>query len=258
MNLKVEQPLASYNGTPQKEDGYTPIANELLEAILLSDFSKRQLLVIMTIARMTYGYSKKSDALSTVQIANMTGINRPKVSEAIKELIEMNVLQKIDSGRMAHGVFVNEILINKHYKQWGITDTKLVLVNGYQNDTGTKTVTDTKTVPQTGTKMGTQRIPKRDTHKTIKTSKTNIADFDAFWSAYPSKVDKKKSLIAWNKYTPDIGEVLTALEWQVKTKKWIDGFYPNPTTYLNGERWKDEPQKGLVKQADVFNGMKII
>jgi len=35
----------------------------------------------MAIARMTFGFSKKSDALSSVQIANITGINRPKVSE---------------------------------------------------------------------------------------------------------------------------------------------------------------------------------
>jgi phage replication O-like protein O len=169
--LKTEQPLASYNGKPQKEDGYTPIANELLEAILLADLSKRQLLVVMAIARMTFGYSKKADALSTVQIASMTGINRPKVSETLKELIEMNVVQKHDAGRMAHGFFVSEISINKHYKNWTATDTKLIPVDRCQNGIGYQNGTGTEMVPPTDTKLGTGQIPKRDTHKAIKTIK---------------------------------------------------------------------------------------
>jgi phage replication O-like protein O len=161
-------------GNPQKEDGYTPIANELLEAILIADFSKRQILIIMAIARMTFGFSKKSDALSSVQIANITGINRPKVSETLRELIDKNVVIKHDSGRKAHGHFVNQISINKHYKTWLFTDTKMAPDNRYQNGTGTKTVSDTETVPPTDTKMGTEQVPKRDTHKTNKTIKQYI------------------------------------------------------------------------------------
>lgn len=171
--MKLEQPVASY-GSPQKEDGYTPFANELLEAILKADFSKRQLLVIMTIARMTYGFSRKVDALSSVQIANLTGINRPKVSETLRELVDMNVVTKLDSGRISHGHFVNEIALNKYYKTWNLTDTNLIPDNRYQNDTDTKTVTDTNVVSLTDTKTGIRQIPKRDTHKAIKTIKTNM------------------------------------------------------------------------------------
>ena len=116
--MKVEQPLVSY-GNPQKEDGYTPIANELLEAILRADFSKRQLLVILTIARMTFGYSKKSDALSGWQIASITGIDRSHISKTINELVELNVVKKLDLGRKSHGIFVHELTINKHYKAQG-------------------------------------------------------------------------------------------------------------------------------------------
>ena len=163
--MKVEQPLVSY-GNPQKEDGYTPIANELLEAILRADFSKRQMLVILTIARMTFGYSKKSDALSGWQIASITGIDRSHISKTINELVELNVVKKLDLGRESHGIFVHELTINKHYKDW-ITVAK------------TATVADSSTVAKTATvtvaKTATVPLPKQPTHKAIKTIKTNIA-----------------------------------------------------------------------------------
>ena len=120
--MHTEQPLATY-GNPQKENGYTPIANELLEQIISFDFSKRQLLVLFAIIRMTYGYSKKSDALSRVQISKLTNLDRSHVSRALTELIEMNVIIKHETGRTSHGVLVNEVSINKFYNTW-ITDAK--------------------------------------------------------------------------------------------------------------------------------------
>lgn len=252
--MLVKQPTTSY-GNPQKEDGYTPIANELFEAILKADFTKRQLLIIMAIARMTYGYSKKSDALSSVQIANLTGINRPKVSETLRELIDMNVVIKHDSGRQAHGQLVNEISINKLYKSWTLTDTKTVPVDRYQNGTGTKLVTDTEMVPPTGTKLGTQQIPKRDTHKTNKTNKAIVSDFETFWKNYPRKEAKKKAQDYWLKNKPNLNEVLTALQWQIKSDAWLRGFIPLPTSYLNQERWTDEPFKTEKEEPDWKKGM---
>ena len=120
--MHTEQPLATY-GNPQKENGYTPIANELLEQIISFDFSKRQLLVLFAIIRMTYGYSKKADALSRVQISKLTNLDRSHVSRALTELIEMNVIIKHETGRTSHGVLVNEVSINKFYNTW-ITDAK--------------------------------------------------------------------------------------------------------------------------------------
>ncbi|WP_374993057.1 replication protein, partial [Burkholderia multivorans] len=50
--------------SPQIEDGYTRIANELYEAILGFGFTQRQLLVLLTVLRKTYGYGKKEDDMS--------------------------------------------------------------------------------------------------------------------------------------------------------------------------------------------------
>jgi len=74
-------------------------------------------------------------------------------------------------------------------------------------------------------------------------SRINALDngFDEFWNAYPTKVGKDKALASWNKKKPNIDEVLKALSWQKVSEKWRNGYVPNPTTYLNEGRWKDEP-----------------
>lgn len=157
---------------PQKENGYTPIANELLEQMLLFDFSKRQLAVLLAIVRMTYGYSKKSDALSSWKIQEMTRIDRSHVSKTINELVEMNVIIRHEEGRISHGVFVHELSINKHYDEW-LTVANLATVNK------TATVNESATEPSmncgaTVYESATEPSTKQPTHKAIKTiSKTN-------------------------------------------------------------------------------------
>lgn len=160
----LEQPAASY-GNPQKENGYTPIANELLEQIISFDFSKRQLLVIMAIARMTYGYSKKTDALSGWQIAKLTKLDRSDVSKTISELLKLNVIIKHETGRESHGVLVHEIAINKLYKEW-LTVGKTTTVGNSPTVGNLPTVTVGKTP--------TQPLVKHPTHKAIKTIKQYI------------------------------------------------------------------------------------
>jgi len=72
-------------------------------------------------------------------------------------------------------------------------------------------------------------------------TKKSISDFDVFWKAYPKKVGKDKAIKIWQSKKPRIDDVMFALSWQIESKKWRDGYIPNPTTYLNEGRWKDEP-----------------
>jgi phage replication O-like protein O len=97
---------------PQLEDGYTRIANELYEAILGFGFSQRQLLVVLTIIRKTYGYGKKEDDMSAAQIGELCNIGRNHVTEVIGQLVQMNVLNR------ASGTFGLKLGINKSYKSW--------------------------------------------------------------------------------------------------------------------------------------------
>jgi len=219
--------------SPQKEDGYTPIANELFEAIISNDFSKRQLLVIMAIARMTYGYSKKTDALSGWQISKLTKLDRSSVSKTINELIQINVINKHENGRESHGILVQELSINKDYQLWITVD------DSYTVD---KLSTVDKTSTVTVDKTSIEPLIKHPTHKAIQKQENKYtSEFDEFWISYPKKEAKKTALKTWLKIKPNLNDILIALSWQKKTLGWINGFIPLPTTYLNQERWKDEP-----------------
>jgi len=76
--------------------------------------------------------------------------------------------------------------------------------------------------------------------------------FDEFWKAYPRKVAKPAALKAFNKISPSdalFAEMLAALEWQRLQDQWQkDGgaFIPHPSTWLNGERWRDERPAALA------------
>ncbi|MES2636659.1 MAG: phage replication protein [Pseudomonadota bacterium] len=95
----------------------------------------------------------------------------------------------------------------------------------------------------TGTSHADSLLPITDSLLPIKTSRINALDdgFNEFWLAYPKKVGKDKAQIAWHKKKPKIDLVLKALHWQKTSDSWQQGYIPNPTTYINEGRWKDEP-----------------
>lgn len=90
------------------DDGFTRIANELLEAVMSADLTARQLKVILAVIRKTYGFGKKLDRITNTQIACMTGIHHTHVCTAKNEMIAMNIL--ISNG--------NQIGMNKVVSDW--------------------------------------------------------------------------------------------------------------------------------------------
>lgn len=67
--------------------------------------------------------------------------------------------------------------------------------------------------------------------------------FGEFWLAYPKKVGKKPSEEKWKAKQLDriADQILADIPLRhSRDRKWIDGFIPNPLTYLNQERWNDE------------------
>ena len=82
--------------------------------------------------------------------------------------------------------------------------------------------------------------------------------FDAFWAAYPRKVGKGKARRVWARLRPAqplLSEIMDAIDWQKKSVQWTkDGgqFIPHPATWLNQERWSDEPM--LVQETRIHIG----
>lgn len=98
-------------------------------------------------------------------------------------------------------------------------------------------------------------LTKTTTETTQEITKPTVTEeaeerFAQFWSKYPKKVQRKDALKAWTKLKPSadlFAKIMTALGNQVASHDWIkeNGRYiPNGATWINGERWLDEVNKG--------------
>lgn len=90
------------------DDGFTRIANELLEAVMLAGLTQHQLLVFMAVMRKTYGFNKKADWVSNEQLSALTGILSHKCSAAKSALVKRGIFTQI--GRT--------VGINKTVTEW--------------------------------------------------------------------------------------------------------------------------------------------
>ncbi|MGG4090605.1 replication protein [Paenibacillus lautus] len=102
---------------PQLEDGYTRIANELLEATYRYKFNASQLAIIMCVWRFTFGFQRKRHAIAVSFISDATGLHKKQVQREINTLFENNVLQV---EKEATNKTAREIKINKNYIEWTI------------------------------------------------------------------------------------------------------------------------------------------
>ena len=98
--------------SPQLEDGHVRIANELLDAIVMFDFTGRQQKVLLAIVRKTYGFNKTEDEIGLTQFSKATGLENKHVSIVISDLEKMNVIF------VSSGKYARSIKINKNYSQW--------------------------------------------------------------------------------------------------------------------------------------------
>lgn len=143
------------------DDGFTRIANELLEAVMHAGLSQHQLLVFMAVMRKTYGFNKKADWVSNEQISVLTGILPHKCSAAKSALVKRGILTQ--TGRV--------IGINKAVSEWSSLPVK-----GTEKEPYLKKVTlpesGKKSLPESGKAYYPNQVNTKDKH--TKDNKDNI------------------------------------------------------------------------------------
>ena len=102
--------------SPQKENGYTPIAHDLFEAFYRCKMTEYERCVVMCIWSKTYGWSKKEDWISNSQIHEETGIALPNITRTLKLLKSKNVISK--NGK--------KVGVNKRYQEWKVGWRKVI------------------------------------------------------------------------------------------------------------------------------------
>ena len=102
--------------SPQLENGYTRIANELLEAICRLNLSGNEMRILLYIIRRTYGFNKSYAEIPLSEISNAVGIRREHIQKALKKLS----LKKIIELRIHGGIKSQTISIVKNYENWNV------------------------------------------------------------------------------------------------------------------------------------------
>jgi len=98
--------------SPQLENGFAKLANELLEAFAKFRLSSNEYQIIFIILRKTYGFSKKEDIISVGQFNKLTGLCNSVIYRCLARLEIKNIIikRKVKSR--------NLISIQKDYDKW--------------------------------------------------------------------------------------------------------------------------------------------
>lgn len=237
----------------QKEHGYTPIANEILDEIIKLNLNGTQWKIIVFVWRYTYGYSRKSHEISETLLSRATGVAKQHISREIQPLFERNILIKVEESTFSKPAV---IMFNKDYDTWrGLPNSVTVTEKDNSNLKCAKPVTE----------LGYSTVTGFGNHKNnIKTKKTNIGDcmcfFEELWKLYPHK--KGKQAVSAKSKTELFQTGFDVI------KKSIDNYmiqkpefehYMHGSTFFNG-RWKEfisetvenEPVKEKTKKRENY------
>lgn len=133
--------------SPQLEDGYTPIANEIIEALMTINLSAYESRVLWFIFRKTYGFQKKTDWITLSQFSQSLNLDRRLIHRAIKKLSskEMIVIQRDDGIRVKYG-------FQKDYRKWKVSSKEMTVI-----------YTDDGLSSKQMTRLSSKQIPTKET-----------------------------------------------------------------------------------------------
>lgn len=199
----------------------------------------------------------------TVQVDNLRmmlwlgGVSKTTAMRARDKLIEAGFIQYQKGGKGKPNKYR---LLDLGYSHDTINDT----ISNTTNDTRSATPNATHIKTKTKNKTYPPNPPLGDAGESLEVETASGAAqavdhsmtpepqtmFGQFWKAYPRRVAKGAARKAWEKLRPDrqlTERILAAVERDKATDQWQrenGRFIPHPATWLNQQRWEDEPDTG--------------
>lgn len=238
--------------------GFTQIPNDLLAACISPTFRGSKAAVLLAVARLTLGWGLDKAKLKLSDIAEMAEMSKSRVSEVLKELEAMGALDVVytRTGRMIGIIDDYAALRSENPKPEVRTVSENPNLEVRDSRTlskySTKYIKNPPVVPQTPEEALTGPADADASAACVSADaeanqpakpKTSAARFAEFWAAYPRKVGKAPSLAKWKAKRLDAlaDRILADIaERSRRDRKWLEGYIPNPLTYLTQERWEDE------------------
>lgn len=126
---------------PQVQNGYTRIANEILEEAMKVSLNGTQFRILLAVWRFTYGFRRKEYEMSISFLADVTKASRSQIDRELNALIKSNILAVSESGKRN----VRVIRFNKNHDEWmdcsperGQSNIKKTIKHKKKKNTSTK------------------------------------------------------------------------------------------------------------------------
>lgn len=199
------------------DNGYSRVANEILEATMASGLSETELCIILAVWRKTYGYNKKMDWISNEQLESMILKHSTHCSTAKNQLITKKVL--IQQGRK---VGINTNLSEWETKNNGFSKTLAKPAKKTLAESAKPTKQKVLNTKDNNTKDNKDKIPLTPVGENIALEILNYFNQltnSQFQSTEPILKALNTIKSKGECYTPD--EIKLVMEWAVKT--WTKG-----------------------------------
>lgn len=204
----------------QLEDGYTRIANELMDAAMKAPFTSREARVFRAVERATFGWNKKKAWLAASVLSEMTGLTAQNASKALNSLIKKRVIIREGSSRSPSYINTrtsewdfssaeSRVSPKRNAKPEQVKSAQNGLTELAQNELANKDIKD-KTPTNANALVAhapesvivDQQPAEQKTAPKKPAAKTKPADpaFEQAWSAYPKREGsnpKNKALECW-------------------------------------------------------------
>jgi len=188
---------------PQKENGYTPIANEILEQVSKIPLNGTQLRILCVVFRYTYGFNRKEHSFSVNFILNAMGCKKSQykqISRELRKMVDKKILIEVrEPGRNKSRI----LRFNKDYEVW--TNQSRGLISP-----------EDESVQREGTNQSTQPMDYL-VHQERQYMKDNIYSVFEFWNeqkiiVHRKLTDKIKRKISGTLKDYKLKEVKTAIK----------------------------------------------
>ncbi|BFH11135.1 replication protein [Bacillus cereus] len=138
--------------SPQKENGYVGIANEIWDEIISRKFTERQQKILKIILRLSYGCRKKTATIPLLKHFELGGV---RIQDAKKELNYLTQCKVIEWDQK------DTYSLNKNYDEWRIS-----LVKGWDEEEF-KRLISLNINSKTGSENGETRVTKSVTSEPV-------------------------------------------------------------------------------------------
>lgn len=157
----------------QLEDGYTRIADQILEEISKQKLNGTQFRILMVVWRYTYGFNRKDHEMSLSFFEKATELGKTQLDREIKNLIESKVLVVTKESTYTAS---RKLQFNKNIAEWTVNTQQ-------KRGQSAKTLTHSQYADEQSAKLRTQTVSQnadQDIHSFKENFKDNTTTPDDF------------------------------------------------------------------------------